>query len=235
MPLNLKSFLDWKYAIREVILIVVGITIAFALDNWNTSRNRHKIEIEILTELNETLKADVADLETNVMLLGKCNFGIQSIIEGFQNDLLFNDSLIIHFSMMNINTIFWRNDGPYEVLKSKGFDLISNERMRLKIIDLYSVKYRVIDYQETILPNLQSFSLLQDYLKTHFKKSEQPNFWDDYSLSIEPIDYEALKTDTEFRFLIEQVLFWNKRKIWFYNLTKEVILELQEDIEKEIN
>jgi len=232
--MNLKSFLDWKYAIREIVLIVVGISIAFTLDNWNTNRKLRNSEIEILKELNETLKADVADLETNVMLLEKCNFGIQSIINSFQNDLPFNDSLIIHFSMMNVNTMFWRNDGPYEVLKSKGFDLISNEKMRLKIIDLYSVKYRVIDYQETILPNLQSFNLLQDYLKTHFKKSEQPNFWDDFSLSIEPIDYEALKSDAEFRFLIEQVRFWNKRKIWFYNQTKDVILELQKDIEKEV-
>jgi len=232
--MNLKSFLDWRYAIREIVLIVVGISIAFTLDNWNTNRKLRNSEIEILKELNETLKADVADLETNVMLLEKCNFGIQSIINSFQNDLPFNDSLIIHFSMMNVNTMFWRNDGPYEVLKSKGFDLISNEKMRLKIIDLYSVKYRVIDYQETILPNLQSFNLLQDYLKTHFKKSEQPNFWDDFSLSIEPIDYEALKSDAEFRFLIGQVRFWNKRKIWFYNQTKDVILELQKDIEKEV-
>ena len=106
--------------------------------------------------------------------------------------------------------------------------------MRLKIIDLYSVKYHVIDYQETLLPNFQNFELLQGYLQTHFKKSKKPNFWDDFSISIEPINYDALKNDTEFRFLIEQVLFWNKRKIWFYNLTKDVILELQDDIKKEI-
>ncbi len=64
---------------------------------------------------------------------------------------------------------------------------------------------------------------------------DKPNFWNDFSLSTEPIDYEALKNDNEFRFLIEQVRFWNQRKIWFYSLTKDVILELQDDIEKEIS
>ncbi len=233
--MNFKSLLDWKYAIREIVLIVIGISIAFALENWNTSRKQKVTEIEILRELNETLKPDMLDIVTNVMLLEKSNSGIDNIIQAFENDLPFNDSMIIHFSMLNINTMFWRNDGPYEVLKSKGFDLISNEKMRLKIIDLYSVKYRVIDYQETVLPNLQNFNLLQDFLKTHFKKSDKHNFWDDFSLSIEPIDYEALKNDNEFRFLIEQVRFWNQRKIWFYSLTKDVILELQDDIEKEIS
>ena len=123
--MNFKSLLDWKYAIREIVLIVIGISIAFALENWNTSRKQRVAEIEILRELNETLKADMLDIENNVMLLEKSNSGIDNIIQAFENDLPFNDSMIIHFSMLNINTMFWRNDGPYEVLKSKGFDLIS--------------------------------------------------------------------------------------------------------------
>ena len=111
--MKLKSYLDWKYAIREILLIVVGITIAFALDNWNTNRNLKMTEIEILKELNETLKADLADINANLNTYDKCNNGIKNIIYAFDNNLPYNDSLLLNFSMLNINLIFWRNDGPY--------------------------------------------------------------------------------------------------------------------------
>lgn len=134
--MKLKTLFDWKYAIREILLIVVGITIAFTLDNWNTNRKLRNTEIEILKELNETLKADLTDIDGNVRLYEKCNSGIGAILYAIDQDLPFHDSLIIHFSTLLINPMFFKNDGPYEVLKSKGFELISNESLRLNIIDL---------------------------------------------------------------------------------------------------
>lgn len=232
--MKLKSFLDWRYAIREIILIVVGITIAFSLDNWNSNRKLRSSEIEILKELNETLKADVADIEGNLRLYEKCNSGIRIILNAIENDLPMHDSLITSFSTLTINPMFFKNDGPYEVLKSKGFELISNENLRLGIIDLYSVRYRVLDNMETTHPQYQGYEILFDYIKQHFKKSRKPNIEEYISVSIEPIDFEELKKDSQFELLINEVLFWNEIKIGFYKYTKGVILQLQEDIEKEI-
>ena len=235
MPLNLKSLLDWKYAIREIILIVVGISIAFTLDNWNTNRKLRNSEIEILSELNETLKSDFNDINDNLKLYKKCNNGINVILNAFDNDLPMHDSLIIHFSTLLVNPMFFRNDGPYEVLKSKGFELISNEQLRLNIINLYSVRYRVLDLQETSHPQFQGYEILFEFVKEHFKKSDKPNISEYYSVSIEPYNFTELKNDQEFRFLLNQVLFWNQMKINFYEYTKKVVLQLQDDIEKEIN
>ena len=233
--MKLKSLFDWKYAIREIILIVVGISIAFTLDNWNTNRKLRNTELEILKEMNETLKADVNDINGNLRLYVKCNNGIRAILNAFDNNLPMHDSLITHFSTLTVNPMFFKNDGPYEVLKSKGFEIISSESLRLNIIDLYSVRYRVLDEMETSHPQYQGYEILFDYIKLYFKKSDKPNIEDYFSISIEPIDYEMLKNDLQFRLLINEVLFWNSTKINFYENTKNVILELQKDIEKEIN
>lgn len=233
--MNLKTLLDWKYAIREIILIVIGITVAFALDNWNTNRNLRKAEVEILRELSNTLQSDVNDINDNLALYKQCNKGIRTILNSFENNLPMHDSLITHFSTLLINPMFFRNDGPYEVLKSKGFELISNELLRLNIIDLYSVRYRVLDKMETTHPQYQGYEILFDYIKEHFKKSDNANVMQFFSVSIEPNNYIQLKNDEEFRLLLNQVVFWNQVKINFYEHTEEMIHELQEDIEKEIS
>lgn len=233
--MRFKKIFDWKYAIREVLLIVIGISIAFTLNNWNHKRNLRNAEVEILKEFRETLKADAADIDGNVDLYAKCVNSVKTITKAFDNNLSFNDSLILHFSVLPVNPMFFRNDGPYEVLKSKGFDLITNETLRLKIIDLYSVKYRVLDHQETVLPQFQGFENLFGYIEKNFKKSKQENFSDIYSVSIEPIDFDKLKSDQQFRLLIEHISYWNGIKIWFYGETKDAIQELQKLIQIEID
>ena len=67
----------------------------------------------------------------------------------------------------------------------------------------------------------------------YFKLEE--NFGEYFSISIEPIDYEKLKSNDEFRFLIELVKYGNERKIWFLNDTKETIQKLQEKIQLKID
>jgi hypothetical protein len=42
-----------KYAIGEVILVMVGILLALQVNNWNDRRNTNNKEIQILTRLDE--------------------------------------------------------------------------------------------------------------------------------------------------------------------------------------
>ncbi|TYA59241.1 hypothetical protein FVF61_01520, partial [Formosa maritima] len=41
----------FKYAIGEIILVVIGILIALQINNWNNNRIEHKIETNILSEI----------------------------------------------------------------------------------------------------------------------------------------------------------------------------------------
>jgi hypothetical protein len=233
MKFTIKS--EWKNTASKIIFIALGIILGFSLNKWNSNRIAKSIEIEILKELNETLTSDIKDIERKELLFEISNRGINNIIFAFDQDLPYNDSLIKSFSTLIVNPMFFRNDAPFEVLKSKGFETITEETIRLEIINLYSVKYRALDYMLTVLPQLQNFDNLVGFLRKNFRKSKQENFGEYFSISIEPIDYNKLKSNDEFRFLIELVKYGNERKIWFLNDTKETILGLQEKIKKEID
>jgi hypothetical protein len=50
--------LNWRYAIGEVIIVVVGILIALAVDNWRDVRQSRRVEQDYLARLATDLKDD---------------------------------------------------------------------------------------------------------------------------------------------------------------------------------
>ena len=52
-----------KYAIGEILLVVIGILIALQINNWNELRKEHKLETRILNEILTNLETDIENLE----------------------------------------------------------------------------------------------------------------------------------------------------------------------------
>lgn len=51
-----------KYAVGEIVLVVIGILIALQINNWNEQRKINKAEIEILQNLKNELKVNLLGL-----------------------------------------------------------------------------------------------------------------------------------------------------------------------------
>ncbi|MBT8315498.1 MAG: hypothetical protein KJP26_13645, partial [Maribacter sp.] len=45
-----------KYAIGEILLVVIGILIALQVNNWNESRKQSRLEIQLLKDLKTELE-----------------------------------------------------------------------------------------------------------------------------------------------------------------------------------
>ena len=72
-----------KYAIGEIVLVVIGILIALSINNWNEERKNEKELIEFLKSLKQELEIDIesyaerhseyleinADIETSLRLI----------------------------------------------------------------------------------------------------------------------------------------------------------------------
>ena len=57
---------DWfKYGF-ETLAVIVGILIAFALDNWNDNRLSQVLEKRLLSELNEEIQFNIDELESSL-------------------------------------------------------------------------------------------------------------------------------------------------------------------------
>ncbi len=56
----------FKYAIGEIILVVIGILIALQINNWNENRKAEKIELTYLIRLKNDLEKDTLYLENKI-------------------------------------------------------------------------------------------------------------------------------------------------------------------------
>lgn len=59
---RLVSASNWRYAVGEVFLIVVGVTIALAASSWYEERQERRDQVLVLQQLRQTLSEDLQDI-----------------------------------------------------------------------------------------------------------------------------------------------------------------------------
>jgi len=219
------------YAIGEIVLVVVGIFIALQLNNWNESRKERIIELSILNELLSDANSDLISLNEDVYLNKRA---IESN-ELIQNHLIANkeyhDSLDLHFGNIQYNTQFTVNTGGYENLKSRGFEIISNDSLRKNIIKLqdgwYSYLSRIGSRNNIV--NVEQFHPIYRKYFTNFN-----NDFLEMNVSFTPLHYETLKGNTEFLQLITYQKFINEDTVQVLEHTINIIGELITQLQLEL-
>jgi hypothetical protein len=118
-----------RYAIGEIILVVIGILIALQINNWNENRKNKVFEKEILTQIQENLKNDKLALEEIVTNFSKAVKSSEKILNS-QVSQKTQDSINIWLGAIIQFDRFQPLTNAYEVLKSNGLDKISNKKLR---------------------------------------------------------------------------------------------------------
>ncbi|PTM09613.1 MAG: hypothetical protein DA407_05450 [Bacteroidetes bacterium] len=129
----------FKYAIGEIVLVVIGILIALQINNWNEARKSKAFEQEMLKQIQTNLISDKTTLSeiiknnTNAILSSKKVLNLdQSEIDADSLKYWLGD--IIQFDRFQPLT------NAYEVLKSKGLDQITNKELRFLLGTYYDDK-----------------------------------------------------------------------------------------------
>ncbi len=130
-----------RYAIGEIVLVVVGILIALQINTWNEERKTRKLEKELLTDLVEELKLDLENIKGSRWLSEASAKASFKVADALSNKMPFSDSLATQFSSITIPFFFSYNHATFENLKSEGFSIISDKYIRRTIQDLYTNKY----------------------------------------------------------------------------------------------
>lgn len=176
-----------KYAIGEIILVVIGILIALQINNWNEKSKLKSEEIKLLKEMKSALLSDQEDIISNIKEHASAANSCSLLIKHFSNHLPYSDSLEFHFANALNTTRFSHTSSPYETLKIKGPDLIENDSLRVMLGDYYD---KWVGYQF----ELQEMSLLDFNAakERQFELFKSMRLWD----KIEPIDYDLLIKNT---------------------------------------
>ncbi|MBO0331893.1 DUF6090 family protein [[Muricauda] lutisoli] len=111
-----------KYAIGEIILVVIGILIALQINNWNEGRKDRIKEQVILKQLQEDYQANLVQLEQKIETREKVLTSAFRLLRAFDNPVgIVRDSVIQDLAMV-------RNDPTFDPIQN---DLISSENLRL--------------------------------------------------------------------------------------------------------
>ena len=126
----------FKYAIGEILLVVIGILIALQINNWNDTRKNKTYEKEILTLISKNLKNDSIALSTELNKSKESNRLTGKLLEQI-NQGNHSDSLNIWLGKIISFERFKSQSSAFEVLKSKGLDIISDSELQLELISYY--------------------------------------------------------------------------------------------------
>ncbi|WP_297798589.1 DUF6090 family protein [uncultured Eudoraea sp.] len=236
--LNSKRFGKYTlYAIGEVLILIFGIAIAVQVNNWDQRRRNRTLEINILKSIKEDLHSDLNDLQFGIDLHTEGNASAEIILNHLENNLPYDDSLGYHFLAANYFTYLGYSRGGIESLRSLGVNTITNEKLRSQIITLYDMNYVHMLYLSDQSKNKNGYAI-QNLFISRFDQGEyfdDPNTENPYDGSMIPLDYEALKKDTEYIYYVKTY----RNGIDYYlnecYTTKTAITQLIKDIEEELN
>ena len=157
-----------KYAIGEIILVMIGILLALQVNNWNELRKKNALEIKILNEIKVNLVSTMLSfnrtIETEEIYL-KYNF---IILDHINNNKPYDESLDEAFGMY-----FWTVTTPtvsagYEYLKSTGLELIANDSLRIEISSIFENEIPVISSSNEVWANNLQQSISYPYHVENF-------------------------------------------------------------------
>ena len=219
-----------KYAIGEILLVVIGILIALQINNWNENNKSHATEIKILKELKLALQQDLFNINVNIRSYKDVNRSLEIIKEQLQLDEITNDSLGYAFSKSLFNNSVAPTIGPYETLKSKGLDLISNDTLRQDIILVYEMAYKY--YQDKAKDRFLPEAYIQEYCAGLFKGM---SIYDDDPEAMVPNDLALIKTDQIYHTIINTRIAQVRQSKSELELNQILVSKLIESIDKELN
>ncbi|MEY8019190.1 DUF6090 family protein [Muriicola sp. SD30] len=217
----------FKYAIGEIVLVVIGILIALQINNWNNNRIERRMEKEILKEILVNLETDLQNINETIE---RNKIWIEHnylVVEHLENKTPLTDSLKYHYSSLYGYHRFQPIKVAYENLKSEGISIIRNNTLRKKISELYEYQYFfMVEDIRTEIGRIQPIHKNQIITKL---KTEQSY------VSAQPVNLVALQNDIPFHETLKDVIVYRWWTIGRIKKGREKIIEVISAIENELD
>lgn len=237
MANNSKKY--FKYAIGEIILVVIGILIALQINNWNENNKLERKEIELLQLVKQDLienNKEIKDLEKRLSVNKN---GVDSILSIFKKtekqDNLF---LPLSVAMVHRKSNFNNSNTGYKLILNNSTSIISNDSILKSILSLYEKDFSGIIKREELM-NSKIDNNLYPLTNSLFRLKPMTIKFEELDASqtdlYEPLDFEALsKNNLYINTLVQLKRTFEERLI----LSKEIAIKVKStitSIEDELN
>jgi len=239
-----------RYAIGEILLVVIGILIALQVNNWNENRKERLIEIKYLKNLKHDLQSDSTDLVyyKNIRV-GQAN-AARELIELAKtknvSDVFKLDSL---YTTVALWWEFVPNNNTFEELRSSGnLKLLRNDSIKNLLLDLNKENEDLVSSRNHMRREYENYLYDQKNKQVNFLDVNDPerikNIIDWYYPNKESVKKNTEKIKEQYRLLFNDTLFINGlaltagNLLWLikddYDKMQEIVNKLIKLIEKEL-
>ena len=125
-----------KYAIGEIILVIIGILMALQINNWNEDRKEKKLEFYLLNQIKTDIQADSSLIASFIMLThGKTLQAkrLRKAVEKKRYDMS-KDSLVVNAFLIGKLVLFDAYTPTFDELVSSGkLNIIKSDNLKTLI------------------------------------------------------------------------------------------------------
>lgn len=149
----------WKYTLREIVIVIIGITIAFSMNKCADNLKDNKLKTQYLTNLKSDIEADKIVLKKNVEAINKKLAVCAEIIPVLNSNKTQNMQLLNNIFAIVEYENFSSKSTTYKTLINSGdLKLIDNFELKSAIQEHYA------NYNELDNVYARHTCLIQDYL-----------------------------------------------------------------------
>jgi len=192
---NQNKFVQYsRYAIGEIILVVIGILIALQINNFNEQRKDREKEQVVLKQLKEDYETDLIQLKQKMEMRNEIVSSAFSVLKAIDYpDKIVRDSLIINLAKVDSDPTF----DPIEndLISSGNIRLIKSEKLKRLLSnwssDIVALQELEVTWSNKIVqrfePLLSKLGLSRDVSNYWVSPSNQSGLLDDNSIFMETV------------------------------------------------
>jgi len=219
-----------KYAIGEIVLVVVGILIALSINNWNENRKLKNQEVILIQNLHADLTKNYLDIKNVILSNSESIDAYQKLRSVVENNTPYSKELDLLFGRIP----HWNSpvitSSTYNSMQSNGLALLSNDDLKNDVIEMYDYYFTMLvddlDKYEWVLNQ----SVVNPFFSKHFMYDDEISLY-----KATPNDFESLKKNKDFLNLLSIISRQRKKGQERYERTLVDLEKLIEKLKKELD
>ena len=219
----------FKYAIGEIILVVIGILIALQINIWNENRKEKFNEAKMLKTLNEEFLENKYTLDSTLVLLNSAADVLSFVLKNIDNDPKINLTPIQLDSVLyyTISNPYWKkSEYTLRNLENSGkLSSLSNQKLKTQ---LYEYSLAVTDITDKYNDATIGFNHLLNYYKENGSLRNLDALGIQITEGRTALNYNHIKffSDLIFENAIDDYLVFIRQRIERYNVANTIINEI---------